>query len=215
MRGACSLVLAAVAFAAQAQLPPPPPLLTPFADNQQWVVERNFVYQIGNSPIAISVPRGFVTDFASIPQTFWSLGLTPNSTYSRAAIVHDYLYWTQGCTRLQADNLFLIAMKESRVGTVTRDAVYQGVRLGGGASWDANAAARQRGLPRVIPERSMAIGALDLWPAFQQRLAAAGVTDPPLESTPAPAYCAIGDTTDVPDVAPPPPLPASAASGAG
>ncbi|WP_422824042.1 DUF1353 domain-containing protein [Variovorax robiniae] len=34
-----------------------------------------------------------MTDPASIPQPRWSL-LPPNDQYNRAAIVHDYLYWS-------------------------------------------------------------------------------------------------------------------------
>jgi hypothetical protein len=30
-------------------------------------------------------------------------GLSPHEQYSRAAIIHDYLYCSQGCIRAQAD----------------------------------------------------------------------------------------------------------------
>ena len=72
------------------------------------------------------MPKGFVTDFASIPQAFWSFGLSAHGRNSKAAIVHDYLYWTQGCSREQADNLLMIAMKESSVDTGQRIAIYDG-----------------------------------------------------------------------------------------
>ena len=38
-----------------------------------------------------------------------------NTPYTRAAVIHDYLYWAQPCTREQSDNLLMIAMKESGV----------------------------------------------------------------------------------------------------
>ncbi len=47
---------------------------------------------------AVEVPKGFVTDLASIPQVFWNV-LRPDDKYAYAAIVHDYLYWTQSITR--------------------------------------------------------------------------------------------------------------------
>src|ERR1700728_5433719 len=101
---------------AQAILQPiPAPPLKPFADNQDWMLIDDIIYQVGNSSIKIIVPKGFVTDFASIPQALWSFGLSPNGLYSKAAIIHDYLYWTQLCTRLQSDNILMIAMKESQV----------------------------------------------------------------------------------------------------
>jgi hypothetical protein len=162
---ACLLSLVACGIGAQQPLPPP--VLTPFADNQQWMLVKDFIYVMGSTRVAITVPKGFVTDFASIPQAFWTLGFSPNGKYSRAAIVHDFLYWSQGCTRLEADNILLIAMKESAVPPTTRDAIYQGVRLGGGSAWDTNAAARARGLPRVVPKDSMDFGPLDLWRAIK------------------------------------------------
>ena len=60
------------------------------------------VYVIGSTNERIVVPKGFVTDFASILQAFWALGLSPHGQYSRAAVVHDYLYWSQSCSRYRA-----------------------------------------------------------------------------------------------------------------
>jgi hypothetical protein len=84
-----------------------------------------------------------VTDLANIPQAFWSLGLTPIVRYRKPATVHDYLYWTQLCTRQQADNIFLIAMKECLVRAATRDTIYQVACAAGSASWSESA--KQRG----------------------------------------------------------------------
>lgn len=189
-------ILMGVATAAAAQQPIPAPTLKPFADNQQWMLVDDLVYILGQTRVAVTVPKGFVTDFASIPRAFWSFGLSPNGKYSRAAIVHDYLYWTQSCSRLEADNILVIAMKESLVPEATRNTIYSGVRIGGGAAWDGNAAARARGLVRIVPRDSMSFGPLDLWPDYQRRLSDAGVADP--VSAPNPAYCALGATTDVP-----------------
>jgi len=51
------------------------------------------------------VPAGFVTDFASTPRALWSV-IPPTGRYQLAAVVHDFLYWDQGCTREQADTVF-------------------------------------------------------------------------------------------------------------
>jgi hypothetical protein len=168
---------------------------TDFVDEVDFVVASNFVYSIGASGIVISVPRGFVTDFASIPKALWSLGLAPHGRYGRAAVIHDYLYWTQGCSREQADNLLMIAMKESQVEAVTRDAIYRGVRIGGQGAWAQNAAQRAMGATRFVPAASMNFGALMSWPELRAQLAAKGVKDPPM---PAARYCKLGDSTDVP-----------------
>jgi hypothetical protein len=179
-----------------AQQPIAPPVLKPFADNRQWVLVEDIRYRVGNSAFTIVVPKGFVTDFASIPQPFWALGLSPNGTYSRAAIVHDYLYWSQGCSRLQADNILVIAMKESNVEAPTRAAIFDGVRLGGSRAWLGNAGERADELPRVIPDDAMAFEANVLWPDYRRALQQRGVVDPPF--APAPDYCVVGDSTDVP-----------------
>ena len=181
---------------AQAQQPIRPPLLKPFADNHDWVLFEDLDYHVGESTTTITVPKGFVTDFASIPQAFWSADLSPNGKYSKAAIVHDYLYWTQGCSREQADNILAIAMKESNVALVTRSAIYEGVRLGGGGAWQSNASEKAQGLPRVVPKEFLDFGPIVVWRDYRKTLAQNGVIDPPSPSQP--AYCLVGNTTDVP-----------------
>jgi hypothetical protein len=191
-----AMVAAAAVGSALAQQPIDPPVLKPFADNRQWMLYADLPYRIGETSQSIVVPRGFVTDFASIPEAFWSLGLSPNGTYSKAAVVHDFLYWSQGCTQLQADNLLVIAMKESNVELPLRNAIYQGVRFGGAGAWSRNAAERAAGLPRVVPATRLAFGPNVLWNDYRETLKRNGDTDPPFETRP--AYCALGDTTDVP-----------------
>lgn len=204
------LVQLALAFGcspASSQQPIPPAPLLPFADNKQWVLFDDMKYEVGGSGVVITVPKGFVTDFASIPQAFWSAGLSPNGLYSKAAVVHDYLYWTQTCSRAQADNLLMIAMKESGVSTGTRLLVYEGVRAGGEGAWSANARERASLMPRVVPAERMKFGALVLWPDYRVDLAAAGVADPVFPANP--PYCQFGDTQDIPAT----PVPAPPESG--
>jgi hypothetical protein len=188
-----ALLCGAVTMAPQ---PIDAPLLKPFADNRDWVLFHDLDYHVGQTDTTITDPKGFVTDFASIPQAFWATGLSPNGRYSKAAIVHDYLYWMQGCTRKQADNILMIAMKESEVDVPTRTAIYEGVRFGGDSAWDGNASERARGLPRIIPDGDLEFGPTVLWRDYRQMLARRGIADPAPASPP--AYCTVGDTTDVP-----------------
>ena len=146
-----TLLCAASASWSQQQTPPSPAVRA-FGDNKFRITVEDMLYVIGSTNERIVVPKGFVTDFASIPQALWSSGLSPYGRYSRAAIVHDYLYWSQGCTRAQADRLLLIAMKESNVSAFNELIVYKGVDKGGKKAWTANAAERNAGLPRVVPE---------------------------------------------------------------
>src|SRR5215472_755910 len=184
-----------VATSTNSQAPIASPGLKAFADYRDWVLLEDLEYHIGETSLTITVPKGFVTDFASIPQPFWSLGLSPEGTYSKAAIVHDYLYWTQLCTRLQADNILMIAMKESRVPDGTRTLIYEGVRAGGSKAWADNEVERRQGLPKVIPAGALNFGPLVLWRDYRAKLLADRVSDPaPRPQT----YCAVGNTTDVP-----------------
>ena len=186
----------AICGASGAQQPIAAPLLKPFADNHDWVLVQDVAYHVGESAMTITVPKGFVTDFASIPQVFWSADLSPNGKYSKAAIVHDYLYWTQGCTREQADNILDIAMQESNVGTLQRTAIYWGVRLGGDSAWQTNASQKAQSLPRIVPAQYLEFGPTVVWQEYRKSLARNGVVDPPVPVQP--AYCPIGDTRDVP-----------------
>ena len=176
---------------------PPSPLVRAFGDNEHWIVAEEMQYTIGSTSERIAVPAGFVTDFASIPQPLWSLGLTPHGQYSRAAIVHDYLYWSQGCTRAQSDRLMLIAMKESGVGKFDEFLVYQGVDKGGAKAWKANAKERKAGLPRLLPpEYRRPADPNQDWPTYRVLLVEDGVVDPPFPRDP--AYCIYGNSTSVP-----------------
>ena len=73
---------------------------------------KRFTYKIGNknSKKCITVPKGFVTDWASVPRILHSI-LPPRGRYSKAAVLHDYLYKTHyKKDRKVCDKLFLEAM---------------------------------------------------------------------------------------------------------
>jgi hypothetical protein len=86
----------------------------------------------------IEVPKGFVTDGASVPRIFWSI-LYPFGSYFPAALIHDYLYSkasnhltaAKKIYRKEVDQIFLQAMKDVGVGWLTRRTIYRAVRLGG------------------------------------------------------------------------------------
>jgi Protein of unknown function (DUF1353) len=165
----------------------------PFVDGGHWIVRQPLTYRIGVSKEQLTVPVGFVTDFASIPQALQSI-IRQNGPYILPAVVHDYLYWDQGCTRVQADQIFLLAMIENNVGTVHRNAIYQAVAAAGSFAWDGNADERKAGMLRILPPDRQQITAATLWPLFRQELMAAGVTEPthvPIAAT----FCARGDMT--------------------
>ncbi len=192
---------------------PPSPLTASFSDEVHSAIVRPLKYRVGDSDMVIEVPAGFVTDYASIPRAFWQI-LPVHGRYGRAAIVHDYLYWTQRCTREQADNLLLIAMIESGVDAKARLAIYKGVRIGGARAWEGNARERREGRPRVIPKKFLMaddflqLAGEETWPEYQNRLIRAGVHDNlGVEEGGGAGYCKFGNAR-VPPVLPHPAAPA-------
>jgi len=97
----------------------------------------------------VTVPIGFVTDFASIPQIFWSI-LKPDGLYAYAAVVHDYLYWTQSTPREVADNVLRLAMEDFHVGAMTIKEIYQAVVWFGGQTWEENKTLKANGEKRIL-----------------------------------------------------------------
>jgi hypothetical protein len=78
----------------------------------------------------IEVPKGFITDLASVPRPFWAL-LPPGGKYSKAAVVHDYMY-VYHYDKEYADKTFRDALKECGVGSIRRNIMYYAVKLFGG-----------------------------------------------------------------------------------
>jgi len=98
---------------------------------------------------AVTVPIGFVTDFASIPREFWS-ALRPDGEYAYAAVVHDYLYWTQTRSREEADQILKMAMEDFEVDAVTVRVIYSAVRIAGMLAWNDNAEKKAKGEKRIL-----------------------------------------------------------------
>jgi len=108
---------------------------------RKWELFTPFEYHVGNedSLEVIVVPVGFKTDFASIPQPFWSL-LPPDGAYTGAAVVHDFLYATHKIdgkrTRKRCDQIFLEAMEVLDVPKWKRKIMYRAVRMFGWIGWN-------------------------------------------------------------------------------
>jgi len=76
----------------------------------------------------IRVPKGYRTDFASIPRFFWRL-FPPYGQYGKAAVVHDWLCDVEPkmCDHKMAAAVFREAMKVLNVPKVTRMIIYKAV----------------------------------------------------------------------------------------
>ncbi len=189
--GLCAAALLGVVSAVSGQQPIPPVDFRPFVDGQHWIVRQPLRYRIGVSSQEIVVPAGFVTDFASIPQVLQSI-IRANGNYILPAVVHDYLYWNQSCTRKQADQIFLLAMIENKVGALHQKAIHGAVAVAGGFAWDANTNERAEGLLRILPADRQNITADTLWPSYRQELKLAGVVEASHADVPR-GFCGRGD----------------------
>jgi hypothetical protein len=103
----------------------------------------------GRNLAPVEAPAGFVCDLASIPRTFWSL-LRPDGEYVYAAILHDYMYWTQIGSREDADDTFQLAMQEFDVWPSVAAAIYHGTRIFGQNAWDRNRELAKNGEKRLL-----------------------------------------------------------------
>ena len=180
--------------------PPDPPLEQEFPDGSGWLLVSPLAWTIGGTNHTIAVPMGFTHDKASVPQALQWL-VKQSGRYTRAATVHDYLYWKQDCTRLQSDNLMLIAMKETKVTPLLRSLIYRAVRLGGRGAWETNEREREAGLHRIFPWGSVdsETTIVKLRESMQQMGADMGISNLSHAYTVPPEACALGDSVGVPE----------------
>lgn len=102
---------------------------------RRWQLTNPLSYETWTSSI-LTVPKGFITDGASIPRIFWAL-FPPTGIYLEAAVLHDHFYsgHYKWMLRLAADKLFLEAMEDLGVSWWKRKIIWAAVRVGGSFSW--------------------------------------------------------------------------------
>lgn len=125
--------------------------ISPYPDGRTWYLDRAFAYV--RDGMTIKVPRGFETDLASVPRVLWNV-FPPWDTYGPAAVVHDWLYWSQPVTRDEADAIFREAMSVLLVPRWKAWSIYLGVHLGGQHAWDENASIGSAGYSRIRTPKS-------------------------------------------------------------
>ena len=111
-------------------------------DNDEWLVISELKYKLTRELVhkgpdgcgyILTVPRGFVTDLASVPRVARSL-VTGLDETRKPATLHDYLYRRRVGSRAWADAVFLEAMKSTQTGFIKRWACWLAVRIGGWAA---------------------------------------------------------------------------------
>jgi hypothetical protein len=99
-----------------------------------WELTAPLKYYSDVAGEVIIAPKGFRTDFASVPRlplAWWLAG----STQQRPAVIHDWLYRGQKCPKLwprkKCDRVFLEAMEVEGASWAHRQMMYRAVRLAG------------------------------------------------------------------------------------
>lgn len=111
------------------------PLIVKHLNGKDWEVMQEFTYKVSNSTVMITVPVGYITDFASIPRFAWPIIGHPAGKHGKAAVIHDYLYSTKQFSRKRSDRIFCEAMKVLKVSNFKRQTMYYAVRWFGRAAW--------------------------------------------------------------------------------
>ena len=138
--------------------------VSPYPDGVTWWLRRPLIYY--RHPESIRIPRGFETDFASVPRLLQSV-FPRWARYGPASVVHDWLYWNQQTTRAEADAIFLEAMVYLGVGKVTRWLLHLAVRGFGHLAWTDNVRIAKLGYSRV---RTVASPAQPTWKTLHEPL---------------------------------------------
>lgn len=107
-------------------------------NHRRWELVKSYRY--ADAAGTIIIPKGFVTDLASVPRLFWWL-IAPMELSAVAPIVHDYLYQTGGISgrysRRASDDLFLSIMIREHVPIWRRVLAYLAVRWFASDAWKA------------------------------------------------------------------------------
>lgn len=124
------------------------PLVEVEADGREYpfTVARDFVYLWPGygkwAGFAVCIPKGYETDFLSIPRFLWPL-ISPTGPGCWAALPHDILYSSEyslpeqskADARAMADRILFDAAMDSGASRLRAGTLYTGVRAGGWVSW--------------------------------------------------------------------------------
>jgi len=99
-------------------------------DKANWEVIEPLIYESKLLKRVITVPKGFVTDFASVPRLPIAYSWAGNIAQA-SATVHDLLYQKHEISKTRADMVFLEAMKAEKVPFLKRQIMYWAVSVAG------------------------------------------------------------------------------------
>src|SRR6185437_4888694 len=117
-----------------------------------WSLTEDFSYQSDVAGRTFTAPKGFVTDFCSVPNIPIVHEILGDRA-RKAGTIHDFLYtWPHPVTRDVADKVLLEMLAVNGVSDADAQLIYDGVRLGGAGHWDpAPGAAPARAAVQPVP----------------------------------------------------------------
>jgi len=105
------------------------------SNGRQRMLTEKLTYFSELTQAVIHVPAGFVTDYASIPRIFWGI-LPPSGKYTKATVLHDYLYASELFDKKTADLIFKEAMLSLDVSKWKIYTMYYAVDWFGFVAWN-------------------------------------------------------------------------------
>jgi hypothetical protein len=134
-------------------------------DDGNWRLLTDLDYKSDVAGRTITVPAGFVTNFASVPRLPIIYELA-GDTSSAAATVHDYLYSSHIVSRKVADAVLREASAVTAVPWWRRQIMWAGVRAFGWSHWgtaatdESSSADKAAAQPVFLPDGTAACAAL-------------------------------------------------------
>lgn len=125
-----------------------------------------------DQPIYVVAPKGFVSDLASIPKALHPM-FKPDGPWAPAAVIHDIIYQSlkekmlpnpietgieklnRHHTRLLADRIFLMGMRQLDIGWLTRMSMYNAVRGFGKSSFGGIPMVSDYGVTNVVNRKEI------------------------------------------------------------
>lgn len=105
---------------------------------RRWRLVKELVFRDAAFYPEITVPVGFVTDFASVPRIPLAFALFGNRGHA-AAVVHDWLYQThpEGMSKADADYVFYEALRAEGLKHWRAEMMYLAVKFCGRSAWNS------------------------------------------------------------------------------
>lgn len=114
------------------------PLIVKSLGDGLWEIQVAFEYYTyeDGKKIIYTIPKGFVTNFASVPRILQSV-FQVFGKHGKAAVLHDYLYsFSAHVCKKKADLLFLEAMGVLGVDEFTKNSLYYAVKFFGDDAYE-------------------------------------------------------------------------------